>query len=113
MNYNFYGSVGLPPLELPVRLIEGFSGILAKRTSQKREIERILIVFELRSNNPLQVSKLLKCYKGTVYRWYYRAKELIALFEQHPVMNNAELERFLRLFLKDKAAFRKKGYIQV
>ena len=102
MNYNLYGSVGLPPLELPVRLIEGFSGILAKRTSQKRETERILIIFELKSKNPLQVSKLLKCYKTKAYRWYYRAKELITLFKQHAVMNNAELERFLRLFLKDK-----------
>lgn len=102
MNYNIYGSAGLPPLELPVRLIEGFSGILAKRTVQKREAERILIIFELRNNNPLQVSKLLKCYKTTTYRWYYRAKELIALFNLHAVMNNADLERFLRSFLKDK-----------
>jgi transposase len=102
MNYNIYGSVGLPLLELPARLVEGFSGILAKHTSQKREIARILIIFELRNSNPLQVAKLLKCYKATTYRWYYRTKELIKLFEQHTAMNHAELERFLRLFLKDK-----------
>lgn len=94
--------MGFPSLELSAKLIEGFSRILAKRTSQKREIERVLIVFELRNNNPLQVAKLLKCHKETVYRWYHRAKELTMVFEQHPVMSNAELERFLRLFLKDK-----------
>jgi transposase len=102
MMYNSYGSVGLPHLELPAKLVEGFSGILAKRTSQKREIERILIIFGLRDKNPLQVSKLLKCCKKTACRWYHRTEELIRLFEQHPVMNHTKLDRFLRLFLKDK-----------
>jgi transposase len=102
MNYNCYGSVGLPPLELPARLVEGFSGILAKRTSQKREIERILIIFELSNNNPSQVAHNLKRRKETIYRWYYRAQELIKTFDKYPTMTDVELERFLRLFLKDK-----------
>ena len=92
----------LPPLEPPFRLIEGFKSILAKRTTQKREIERTLIIFRLTKDNPSQVAKHLKRRRKTCYRWYHRTKELIAVFEKNPVRADVELERFLHLFLKDK-----------
>ena len=68
MSHNPYGRAGLSKLELPIRLIEGFCNILAKHTSQKREIERILIIVELKDSNPLEISRHLGCYKKTAYR---------------------------------------------
>jgi hypothetical protein len=44
----------------------------------------------------------LSCNRETSYRWYHRTKELIGVFEKQSAITDLELERFMRLFLKDK-----------
>ena len=92
----------LPPLDLPLSLVKGFCTILARHTSQKREVNRSLLIFELMKANPSQVANSLNCNREMAYRWYHRAQKLVILFEAQDVMTDREIERFLHSFLKDK-----------
>jgi transposase len=92
----------LPPLVLPLDLIKGFSVIIARHTSLKREIDRAFLILELEKANPSQTSKQLKCCKKKAYCWYHRAKEFIEYFENLPPITDGATERLIRSFLKDK-----------
>lgn len=94
-------SVFLPPLEMPLELVKGFSVIIARHTSQRREIERALLILELIKFNPSETARRLGCNREKAYRWYHRANKLLVLLSEHPDMTDVELERFLRAFLKD------------
>ena len=94
-------SVFLPPLEMPLELVKGFSVIIARHTSQRREIERALLILELIKFNPSETARRLGCNREKAYRWYHRANKLPVLLSEHSDMTDVELERFLRAFLKD------------
>jgi hypothetical protein len=94
-------SVFLPPLEMPLELVKGFSVIIARHTSQRREIERALLILELIKFNPSETARRLGCNREKAYRWYHRANKLLVFLSEHPDMTDVELERFLRAFLKD------------
>ena len=102
MRKNMYGPLGLPPpLELPLELVKAFCVIIARHTSQRREIERALLILELMKFNPSATARRLGCNREKAYRWYHRADELLTQLREHPKMTDIELERFLHLFLKD------------
>ena len=104
MSKNMYGPLGLPPpLEMPLELVKAFCVITARHTSQRREIERALLIFELMKFNPSETARRLGCNREKAYRWYHRAQKLVILFEAQDVMTDREIERFLHSFLKDKA----------
>ena len=103
-----YGPLGLPPpLEMPLELVKAFCVITARHTSQRREIERALLIFKLMKFNPSETARRLGCNREKAYRWYHRAQKLVILFEAQDVMTDREIERFLHSFLKDKARSRR------
>jgi len=75
--------------------------IATRHTSQKREVDRALLILELTNVNPSQAAKLSGCDREKAYRWYHRTKELQLLFEDFPLESDTEIERYLRSFLKD------------
>ena len=100
MRKNMYGPLGLPPpLEIPSELVKAFCIIIARHTSQRREIERALLIFELMKFNPSETARRLGCNREKTYRWYHRVVGLLA--RERPEMSDIELERFLHSFLKD------------
>jgi hypothetical protein len=86
---------------MPLKLVKAFCVIIARHTSQRREIERALLILELMKFNPSEASRRLGCNREKAYRWYHRAVQLPALLRKRPDMKDIELERFLHLFLKD------------
>lgn len=102
MRKNMYGPLGLPPpLEVSLELVKAFCVIIARHTSQRREIERALLILELMKFNPSETARRLGCNREKAYRWYHRGNKLLALLNEHLDMTDVELERFLRAFLKD------------
>ena len=75
--------------------------IIAKHTSQKREVERALLLLELANSNPSKASRQVGCSREKAYLWYYRTKNMLDEFKEHGRMSLRELERFLSSFLKD------------
>lgn len=84
---------------MPLELVKPFCVIIARHTSQRREIERALLILELMKFNPSETARRLGCNREKAYRWYHRVVELLA--QERPKMTDVELERFLHLFLKD------------
>jgi transposase len=84
---------------VPLELVKAFCVIIARHTSQRREIERALLILELMKFNPSKTARHLGCNREKSYRWYHRVVELLA--QERPKVTDIELERFLHLFLKD------------
>ena len=69
MSKNMYGPLGLPPpLDVPLELVKAFCIIIARHTSQRREIERALLIFELIKFNPSETARRLGCNREKAYR---------------------------------------------
>ena len=86
---------------LPLELFQGLGVILARHTSQKREVDRVLLILELSKANPSEAARRMNCGREKAYRWYHRTGDLLAELPKHSPMTVLQLERHLRCFLKD------------
>ncbi len=88
---------------MPLKIVKAFCVIIARHTSQRREIERALLILELIKFNPSEAARKMGCNREKTYRWYHRAVQLPALLRNYPDIRDVELERLVRSFLKDNA----------